>query len=306
MSAFSLSRRTALSGGLAAAAVLAAAPRAVSDEPRGGGRFSGEVVAITGATSGIGRAAARAFAAEGARVGFCGRRRALGRELEREIRRSGGEAVYLHADVREAEQVEAFVDGVAGRYGGLDIAFNNAGVETSKAVHEMTVAEWDDVLATNERGVFLGVKYEIPHLLKRGGGVIVCTSSAGAERVRPGHAAYAASKRGVEGIVRAVALDYGDRGIRINAIRPGTTDTPLVRPAGVADADWETFKKAWGPLNVPGLRRMATAEEIAGAVLALASETFPYLTGTEIAVDGGATAGGPQTWPTGFPKPPGV
>ncbi|MFD7259140.1 SDR family NAD(P)-dependent oxidoreductase [Streptomyces sp. NPDC059874] len=255
------------------------------------GRFQGKSVLITGGTSGIGRAALKAFALEGAHVGFCGRRAELGRQVEREIRDAGGEATYIEADVRVDAQVRGFVDRVASRYGGIDVAFNNAGIGGGKLPHEMSVEEWDDVQATNARGVFLAIKYEIPHMLKAQRGVIICTSSSAAEHARPNGAAYTASKRAVQGLVKSAALAYGPKGIRLNSLLPGTTDTPFVRPPGIPDADWAKYKQAWGPLNVDGLERMAEAEEIARAVLGLASDDFPYMTGASITVDGGSTAG---------------
>lgn len=294
-------RRAVLGGAAAAGVAMLAGNTAAAQEGRR--RFSGKVVIVTGATSGIGRAAAVAFAAAGAKVGFCGRREELGREVEREIRRAGGEATYLRADVRVPEQVQAFVDGVVRRYGRLDIAFNNAGIHLGKPLHEISVDEWEDVQRTNARGVFLSIKYEVPHLLKAGGGVIVCTASAQAEQTRPGHAAYTSSKRAVQGLVRAAALDYGAKGIRVLSIDPGTIDTRLVRPPGIPDDLWAQFKQAWGPLNVHGLPRMGEAADIASAVLALASPDFGYLTGTSVLVDGGLNTGRPMTMPPGFTPP---
>lgn len=299
-----LPSRRAVLGGAAAAAGLAALPSTASAASATvSKRFRGKVVLITGGTSGIGREAAIQFAAAGAKVGFCGRRENLGREVEREIRRAGGDATYLRADVRVPEQVKNFVDGVVSRYGRLDIAFNNAGIGVAARPHELTVEQWDDVLATNARGVFLSVKYEIPHLLAAGRGVIICTSSSAAEQARPTGAAYTASKRAVQGVVQAAALQYGKHGIRINAILPGTTDTPFVRFPGLSDPDWEAYKAAWGPLNIEGIERMAMPAEIASAVLAMADDGFVYQNGASVLVDGGTLAGRKMIMPPNFPPP---
>jgi NAD(P)-dependent dehydrogenase (short-subunit alcohol dehydrogenase family) len=291
-----------MASALAAGGVLGLSstpPLAATAAPAGTpGRFAGKVVNITGGTSGIGAAAARAFAAEGALVAFCGRREALGNQVEAEIRAAGGEATYIQADVREEDQVEAFISQAVERYGGLHIALNNAGIQKPfSSLHEQSVDDFDDTFRTNVRGVYLAMKAQIPHMLAGGGGSIVVTSSVAVMVARPGLAAYAASKEALQGLVRAAALEYGQHGIRINALLPGMTDTPMVRPADLDDATWAIGRAALGRLNVDGLGRLATAEEIASAALAIASDQFSYMTGASIAVDGGLSAGRPLVIP---------
>jgi NAD(P)-dependent dehydrogenase (short-subunit alcohol dehydrogenase family) len=256
-------------------------------------RFENKVVLITGATSGIGRAAAKAFAAEGGKVAFCGRRKNLGHEVQAEIVSKGGEATYIHADVRDESSIKGFVDKAAQKYGRIDVAFNNAGITLEKPLHEYSSSEWDDVQHTNLRGIFLAMKYEIPYMLAQGKGNIVVTSSSNALATTEKRSAYTASKRGLVGLVQSAALDYVEKGIRINTLIPGTTDTALVRGAAhmqaIPDAAWEEAGALWAKSHVP-MKRMATPEEIATFALALASDDFPFMTGAQMVLDGGKTA----------------
>lgn len=279
-------------GGFASGAALAdaAAPPATI-RLDGLQRYRDKVVLITGATSGIGRATALAFGREGARVALCGRREGLGEAVAEDIRRAGGQALFVRADVRDEAQVAAFVDRTVTSFGGLDVAINNAGITREKALHEFTTAEWDDVIQTNLRGVFYGIKHQVPHLITRGGGVILMTSSLVAHSTAAGRSVYSATKAGLIGLARAAALDYGDKGVRINAILPGTTDTPLVRDVagmtGIPDAAWAIGAAQWGRSHVQGLKRMARPEEIAAFMVAMASPDLTYLTGSDLSIHGG-------------------
>jgi NAD(P)-dependent dehydrogenase (short-subunit alcohol dehydrogenase family) len=256
-------------------------------------RFAGKVVLITGATSGIGRAAAIQFAAEGGKVAFCGRREALGRQLEKEIKTTGAEVLYVRADVRVENDVRELVERTVARYGRLDVAFNNAGITLEKPMHEYTVSEWDDVVNTNLRGVFLSMKYEVPYMLAGGGGNIVVTSSSNAIATTAGRSAYTAAKRGLVGLVQSASLDYVAKNIRINTLIPGTTDTPLVRRvAGMENAPdsvWQVAAAEWARAHVPQ-RRMATPQEVAAFAVTLASDEHPFMTGAQMVIDGGKTA----------------
>jgi NAD(P)-dependent dehydrogenase (short-subunit alcohol dehydrogenase family) len=256
-------------------------------------RFQDKVILITGATSGIGEAAAKMFAAEGGKVVFCGRRTDRGEQVQKSIQTEGGEATYVRADVRVESDVQHFVAAAVEKYGGLDVCFNNAGITIERPLHEYTLVEWDDVINTDLRGSFLALKYEIPHLIARGGGVVVVTSSSNALATTEKRAAYSAAKRGLVGMVQAAAQDYYEKGVRINVLIPGTTDTDLTRRAGgmmdAPDAVWEAAAALWAKTNVPVAHRMAKPEEIAAFALTLASDEFSYLTGAQLVIDGGKT-----------------
>jgi NAD(P)-dependent dehydrogenase (short-subunit alcohol dehydrogenase family) len=299
------SRRNILTAVLAGAAglaagfggALAAAPKTAPDvKVDGRARFRDKVILITGATSGIGAAAAKMFAAEGGKVAFCGRRTERGAEVEHAIKSAGGEAVYIRADVRIEEEVRSFVDAAADRYGGLDVCFNNAGVTVERPVQDLSTAEWDDVVNTNLRGNFFALKYEIPHLVERGGGVVVVTSSSNAIATAPKRAAYAATKRGLVAFVQAAAQDCAAQNIRINTLLPGTTDTELIRRvAGMMDAPdavWEAAVGVWAKSNVDVARRVARPEEIAAVALMMAADEYTFMNAAQIVADGGRTAHG--------------
>jgi NAD(P)-dependent dehydrogenase (short-subunit alcohol dehydrogenase family) len=247
------------------------------------GRLDGKVAIVTGASSGIGRATAVLFANEGAKLVVGARRRGELEELVAEIEAAGGAATAVAGDVRSEDYAKSLVETAAGRYGRLDVAFNNAGTmgEAGPST-EVSEAGWSDTLATNLTSAFLGAKHQIPEMLKHGGGSIVFTSTfVGYSCAFPGVAAYAASKSGLIGLTQVLAAEFGPQGVRVNAILPGGVDTPMYQTANNT-AEAQTFIT-----NLHALKRVGRPEEIARAVLYLASDDSAFVTGTASLVDGG-------------------
>lgn len=256
------------------------APQANNVEP--GAKFANKVVLITGATSGIGKETAKTFAQQGAKVFFCGRRENLGKQVEQQIRDAGGEATYMKADVRKAEEVKAFVDGCVAKYGRLDIAFNNAGVDyPPNPIADTNVEEFDDLMNTNARGVFLGMKYEIPYMLKAGSGAIINMASIGGKRAFPNIVGYGASKAAVIHMTKMAAQEYG-KNIRVNAVLPGAIDTPMLDRV---KQQWEVSEEEL--VSPYPMKRVGKPEEVADLMMWLASNDASYVSGGEFSVDGG-------------------
>ncbi|MHC2086982.1 glucose 1-dehydrogenase [Methylobacterium sp. CM6244] len=243
-------------------------------------RFTEKVVFVTGAASGIGRAAALAFAAEGARVAIADRTEEILEHLRAEIEAGGGEVLAIRCDVSLPEEVEAAIARTVERFGRLDCAFNNAGVENrATPVHEIELDEWDRILDINLRGTFLCMKYELAQMVRQGGGVVVNTSSGAGIRGVAGGAAYAASKHAIIGLTRSAALDYARKNIRVNAILPGNIETPMM--------DRFTGGDVQKAIDLEPVGRLGKPEEIAEAVLWMCSDLGGFVTGAATVIDGG-------------------
>jgi len=248
--------------------------------------FEGRVALVTGAASGIGLAAAQLFAARGARVSLIDIDAAAGEAAAQELRSNGHEALFVAADIADSEAIETAVERTVEHFGGLDCAYNNAGISGSPhPIAEMPEAQWQRAIDVMLTGVFLCMKFEIPHLLAGGGGAIVnCASGAGLIGF-PGQAAYVASKHGVLGLTKTAALEYGSQGIVINAICPGTARTAMVESVVAETPELQQELERLHPIG-----RIAEPEEIAEAALWLCSPRSSFVSGSALIVDGGYVA----------------
>ena len=251
-------------------------------------RLEGRVALITGGTSGIGRATAALFAREGARVAVTGRDETRGRDVVGEIESAGGKALFVRSDVRLADDCRRAVEKTLGTYKQLDILFNNAGVFFPRTVPDCTEEEWDQTIDVGLKGTFLMSKAALPAMIARGRGVIINNSSGWGLVGGDAAAAYCAAKGGVVLLTKAMAIDHGRHGIRVNCICPGDVETPMLpEDAKQRGQTWEQYLQ--GAANRP-LGRIGKPEEIARAVLFLATDDSSFMTGSALVVDGGGSA----------------
>ena len=249
-----------------------------------GKTFEGKVALVTGGTSGIGKATAIAFARAGAKVVLTGRREKEGAQVVAEIKKLGGEAAFVRADVAKDGDVQAMVKYSVDKFGKIDIAFNNAGVEWSGPLEKASEAEYRRIFDINVWGVLNSMRHEIPAMLRNGGGAIVNTSSVAGHVGLAQVSVYIASKHAVEGLTKSVALEFAKQNIRINAIAPGVIQTEMFDRFAGDEMRGQIVS------SVP-VQRVGAADEIAAAVLYLASDAAKFTTGTSLVVDGGYVAG---------------
>jgi NAD(P)-dependent dehydrogenase (short-subunit alcohol dehydrogenase family) len=250
--------------------------------------LEGKCALITGGASGIGRATAQVFAEEGAAVAIADINDMAGRVFVRDIKATGGEALYIHCDVTRAEDCQRAVEKTVEQLGGLDILFNNAGMIRRANVVETSETEWDQVMAVNVKSVFLMSKFAVPIMAAAGGGSIINSGSGWGLKGGSKAVSYCASKGAVVNMTRAMAIDHGGDNIRVNCVCPGDTDTPMLRgEAGQLGQNEERFleEAAERPLG-----RLGKPSEVAQAVLYMASDAASYVTGTTLVVDGGGLA----------------
>ena len=250
-------------------------------------KLKGKIALITGGTEGMGFATAKLFLDEGAKVVITGRSSGKGARALKSLREHG-EATFVRGDVSKAADAKRMVDAAVRKHGRIDILFNNAGVYLEKLAEDTSEAEWDRVLDINLKGTFLVSKYAIPHMKKRRSGVIVNNSSdAGlvGNRTCP---AYCASKGAITIMTKAMALDYAPYGIRVNSVNPGCIDTPMLAYEAKSSGDVDAYMKKTNEDHPIG--RVGTPDEVAHAVLFLASDEASFVTGAALSIDGGLTA----------------
>jgi NAD(P)-dependent dehydrogenase (short-subunit alcohol dehydrogenase family) len=251
-------------------------------------RLNGKVAIITGGTSGIGEATAVLFAREGAKVAITGRNQERGEKIVSHITNNGGQAIFLKCDVRFADQCRGSIEQTLAKFSQLDILFNNAGIYLPQTVLECSEDEWDLTMDINLKGTFLMSKHVLPGMIARGRGVIINNSSGWGLVGGDKAVSYCASKGGVVLLTKAMAIDHGPQGIRVNCICPGDVDTPML-PVDAQMRGLGRDEYMAGAANRP-MGRVGTAEEIAKAALFLASDESSFMTGASLVVDGGGTA----------------